>query len=135
MTHSGTTETAFTRALNQKGGSTMAKPKVTPEPKENQGSPAELDESIFELLSAENLLEGWIVSDVEPELEVLLALVRIARAKIRYYQDKYNIRIDASDHFYVDDILNFDKKKAGADAKRAEHLKKQGIDVDKLGLA
>ena len=111
----------------------MAKSKVTSEPKENQES-AELGESIFELMSAESLLEGWMEFDVEPDLDVLLALIRVASAKIKYYQDKYNFKINKSDHFYVEDMLNFAKKKAAADAKNAEHWRKQGYDVDKLGL-
>ncbi len=114
----------------------MAKSKVTSEPKENQESTVELDESIFELLSAENLLNGWVYSDAEPDLEVLLALVRVARAKIRYYQVKYNIQINKSDHFYVQDILGFARKQAAMDAKQAKHWRKQGYDFEKkLGLA
>ncbi len=112
----------------------MAKSKVTSEPKENQES-AELDACIFELLSAENLIKGWMEAEVEPELDVLLALIKVASAKLSYYQDKYHFHVDASDHFYVEDMLNFAKKKAVADAEGVEHLRKQGHDVDKLGLA
>ncbi len=114
--------------------SIMAKSKVTPEPKENQEPSRGLSESIFELLSVESLIESWMEFDVKPELDVLLALTRVARAKISYYEDKYHFEVDGSDHFYVEDMLGFAKKKAIADAKRAEHLRKQGYDVDKLAL-
>ncbi len=111
----------------------MAKSKVTYKPKENQES-AELDSCIFELLSAKNLIKGWMEFEIEPELDVLLALINVASAKLNYYQDKYHFYVDASDHFFVEDMLNFAKKKAVADADHLEHLRKQGHDVDKLCL-
>ncbi len=111
----------------------MAKSKVTSKPKENQET-AELDSCIFELLSAKNLIKGWMEFEIEPELDVLLALIKVAGAKLSYYQDKYHFHVDKSDHFFVEDMLNFAKKKAVADAEHLERLRKQGHDVDKLGL-
>ncbi len=112
----------------------MAKSKVTSKPKENQET-TELDSCIFELLSAENLIKAWMEAGVEPELDVLLALIKVASAKLSYYQDKYDFQVDRSDHFYVEDMLDFAKKKAIADAEGVEHLRRQGHDVEKLGLA
>ncbi len=111
----------------------MAKSKVTSKPKENQET-TELDSCIFELLAAENLIKGWMKAEVEPELDVLLALIKVASAKLSYYQDKYHFYVDVSDHFFVEDMLRFAQKKAVADADHLEHLRKQGHDVDKLCL-
>ncbi len=112
----------------------MAKSKVTSEPKENQET-TELDSCIFELLSAKNLIKGWMEFEIEPELDVLLALIEVASAKLSYFQTKYNFLVDKSDHFFVEEMLSFAQKKAVADAEHLEHLRKQGHDVDKLRLA
>ena len=98
----------------------MAKSKVPSKDTQRQetieigGQP--LNNAIFELHSAENLLRVYERNNEKADAEVLLSLIKTALAKLDYFQRKYDFEIDDDDQFYVEDMLKFAEKKAVLEA-------------------
>lgn len=91
----------------------MAKKKVTPETETKQVKKMELNECFFELFSLERLLQTYVNRDADissPEKDVLLLLVRGVIKKVDYLQDKYGFEVDATDQYFVEDLIEFARK-------------------------
>ncbi len=75
--------------------------------KENTTS---LCECFNELDHIEKSLNTWADEEGEPDIHILILLIRVTMEKLNYFQKKYDFKVEDSDHFFVEDLLKFAKK-------------------------
>ena len=77
-------------------------------------------DSFFELSNLEVYLERCEENESPILGCIALLLLRVAREKIAYFQDKYNFQVENSDLFYTEDLLDFMCKRNGIPTEAEE---------------
>jgi hypothetical protein len=97
----------------------MAENEITSETEAKQEETEYLTDCLKELQCLFNLVQTWELhrseTDVEVDPEILLLIVKAIRAKLNYFQRKYDFRIEKIDQAFVPDLIEFAMVKLNKD--------------------
>jgi hypothetical protein len=82
----------------------MAEGSITSKEEDSQGY---LSDFLFELSHAQYYLAECDIKKAEPDVSILRLLLEVVAEKIYYYENKYDMKADVGDLFYLEDISKF----------------------------
>ena len=85
--------------------------------KEATGNTVDLCDTILELDSLKRYVQKSMEADTSLDHAILLLLIRSAEEKLLYYQDEYDFQVSQDDVYYVEELIDFIKKKESVPAE------------------